>query len=289
MRGRRADYRACFLGFFWVLAILIAGFVAWFLGNLLYSLFWKLLLDWGIPITEAQMTGYIAAHFVPFALIIGAATLLGWLIRKPLSSVVTVNSGITMREYQLRHQERLALEEHTAELRRQREANGLDQKQLDQMASPTPFVISVGIDPDYYELIEYRNLNSLTKLFKLKLENSNRSKTVMRCKVFVTSTDPPSGNRMPWMLREGFSLAAGEPVFIPLVSYQERREPEKYSNEPTISDSFKIHTSSIKYGPLLGIGSSHILNVRCTGVDAKFLDQRIKLSVIGGKFRIEKV
>ena len=57
-----------FWAVFWMLAVVLAGLIAWFLGNLLYSLFWKQLGDWGFPITEAQTIAYICAHLVPFAL-----------------------------------------------------------------------------------------------------------------------------------------------------------------------------------------------------------------------------
>jgi hypothetical protein len=50
--------RGQFWSTFWVLALLLAGLVTWFLSNLLYTLFWKLLGDWRIPLTEGQMTTY---------------------------------------------------------------------------------------------------------------------------------------------------------------------------------------------------------------------------------------
>ena len=71
---------------FGVLMVLLAGAVAWFVGNLLYTIFWKVLGDWGIPITEAQMTAYIAAHLVPFLLVLGLGGVLAWIIRKQISS-----------------------------------------------------------------------------------------------------------------------------------------------------------------------------------------------------------
>jgi hypothetical protein len=107
-----------------------------------------------------------------------------------------------------------------------------------------PLQISVGIDPSYYELIDYRSLYSLTKLFKLKIENTDRSKTLTGCKVSIISIDPPPGYRPPWLLRENFSLPSGDSIFIPLVSYQERREPEKYPDRPTVSDTFEIQSIS---------------------------------------------
>jgi hypothetical protein len=153
---------------------------------------------------------------------------------------------------------------------------------------PSPFEISVGVDPHYYEITNFKRLHSLPKLFKLKIENADRSKTISGCKVSITSIGPPEGSRMPWILKEGFAIRAGDSEFVPLVSYEERLEPELYPENPTTSDTFEIQALS-KHRPLLGIESTHILNVRCTGIDTKFIDQKLKLSVKAGRFQIEKI
>ena len=71
---------------FWTLALVLAGLVTWFLGNLLYTLFWTVLGDWGVPITEAKMTAYIAAHLVPFILILLVGTGFYFFIRSHIST-----------------------------------------------------------------------------------------------------------------------------------------------------------------------------------------------------------
>jgi hypothetical protein len=151
-----------------------------------------------------------------------------------------------------------------------------------------PLKISVGTDPSYYELIEYRSLWSLTRLFKLKVENADRAKTVVGCKVVIASIEPQPGYRSPWTLKENFSLAAGDHVFVPLVSYQERREPEKYPENPAICDTFKIHSIGERQ-PLLGTETEHILHIRCTAIDLPFVDANIRVSVAGGRMKIEVV
>jgi hypothetical protein len=70
---------------FWTLAVVLATLIAWFLGNLLYSIFWKQLGDWGFPITEAQMIAYIYAHLVPFVLALLVMAILAALIRNQLA------------------------------------------------------------------------------------------------------------------------------------------------------------------------------------------------------------
>ena len=77
MRLRKGQFWSAF----WLLALFLAGLFTWFLSNLLYTLFWKLLGNWGVPITEGQMTTYLAANLVPFVLVFFAAAILAKLIR----------------------------------------------------------------------------------------------------------------------------------------------------------------------------------------------------------------
>src|SRR3979490_553322 len=86
--------RSSFWGPFWLLALLLAGAVAWFLGNLLYTPFWTELGRRGFPITEAQMIGYIGAHLVPFFCVLAFAGLLSLLIR---NGVATAGAPVGMR------------------------------------------------------------------------------------------------------------------------------------------------------------------------------------------------
>jgi hypothetical protein len=149
-----------------------------------------------------------------------------------------------------------------------------------------PFAITVGNDPSYYELAG-RSLYTLNKLFKIKIENADRAKTLSGCKVSILSIDPFCGYRSPWILRDNFSLPAGDHTLIPLVKYEERREPEKYS-EPAMHDTFQIECQN-EHKPLLGIESEHRLHIRCTANDVPYMDATIKLSVVGGRMQIEKI
>ena len=79
--------RGQFWSTFWVLALLLAWLVNWFLSNLLHTLFWKLLGDWRIPLTEGQMTTYIAANLIPFMCVLLAAAILAILIRNHMAFV----------------------------------------------------------------------------------------------------------------------------------------------------------------------------------------------------------
>lgn len=80
--------KGAFWAAFWALFLLIAVFVTWFLSNLLYSLFWKVLNDWGSPVTEAAMIAYIASNLAPFLLTLCAASILAILVRDQLGKAI---------------------------------------------------------------------------------------------------------------------------------------------------------------------------------------------------------
>jgi hypothetical protein len=84
---------------FWVLTLLIVGLLTWFVGNLLYTVLWKVLGDWGFPITEAQMATYIGAHLIAFIVLLGAALGLAALIRHQLTAAVVPATALPIPSY----------------------------------------------------------------------------------------------------------------------------------------------------------------------------------------------
>src|SRR6516225_8620289 len=74
-----------FSSVFWTLIVLLGGAVVWFTGNLLYSVLWAVLADWGVPMTEAKIVAYIIANLAPFALILVLGLILFLVIRRRLS------------------------------------------------------------------------------------------------------------------------------------------------------------------------------------------------------------
>ena len=98
-------------------------------------------------------------------------------------------------------------------------------------ASPSPRItaasllrLSVGEDHSYYDIPKH-GLYSLTRRFKLRLDNVSLDQSVSDCKVQITDIQPTSGYRLPRILRDGFKLAAGDHAFLPLASYGEARQP----------------------------------------------------------------
>lgn len=285
--------RGVFWGLFGVIAVFIAVFVTWFLGNLLYSLFWKVLSVWRVPVTEGQMTAYIAAHLVPFLLTLLAAGILAWLIRNQLALADEASNkpraGMTMREYQLRHQEVAAQRAYAEELSRHTAALEVRQRTNE---APRPLSISVGTSLDFYELVREPGrfrLHTSKKQFKIRIDNPNRSKTISGIKVSVTAMSPVDGHRFPWVLADNLLISAGDHEMVPFVVYEERKEPEKYPGNLTCSDTFEIITLDRDRYRLFGIENQYTLQLKCTAAgDISFTDAIIKLSVSGGRLKIEK-
>jgi len=199
-----------------------------------------------------------------------------------------------------------ALREHTMELTRQREArrddmppmikNMFDARNrreriamgLERDPDAPVLQLSVGTDHEYYD-VPQSGLYSLTRRFKVKIENISSNQTITNGKLQIISIEPPCGYRGPWLIKEGITLAAGDHIFLPLAQYNELREPEKGM---TPEDTFKIESVETREhrAPLLGTENQpHVLALRATAPGVPFCDMKCKLWVDEhGRFRIEK-
>jgi len=125
-----------------------------------------------------------------------------------------------------------------------------------------PLKITVGDSGPYVST--KGSLYQTKRTFHLKLENTDKSKTVHGCKLHLLSIEPSDGYKGPWVLEEGVSLAAGDHKFIPLVRYGEARNPETFN----CADSF-IEVLPAESGyPTMAKEELHHLYVRATGIDA---------------------
>jgi hypothetical protein len=131
---------------------------------------------------------------------------------------------------------------------------------------------------------EGMNLYKLTRVLNIKVENIDKRWPVTSCKVYIIGIEP-SEYSGPWILKEGFSLSAGEHLFIPLVSYGEAREPDK---DPC-GDSFMVIRVP-EPSPKLSAHSCHVLTLRVTSLDTAPCELQCKLWVDqAGKLRIQKL
>ena len=97
------------------------------------------------------------------------------------------------------------------------------------------------------------------------------------------SVTPPTVYEGPWRIMEGLGLAAGDHVFIPLVTYGEAREPDK----GTRGDTF-ITMGTENGRPHLDVGEKFTVALRATAPETSFCEVQCKVWVDeNGRLRIE--
>jgi hypothetical protein len=165
-----------------------------------------------------------------------------------------------------------------------------EQKPIELIRPKSPLEISVGTSIDFYDLVRERpSIYSLKKRFKIRVENTDPTKTISGVKIAIISVHPLDGNyRFPWILGENGSINPGDHAHVPLAIFEERREPEKYPDQPAAYDTFEVPAVSDRT-LLLGIENEYKFQLRCTANDVPATDATIAISVLVGRMRIEKI
>lgn len=125
-----------------------------------------------------------------------------------------------------------------------------------------------------FQNIPKHSLYKFTRQFCVRIVNDSHTETVSDCKVQITEIAPWTGIKLPRILKEGFSLASGDSVFIPLANYGEAREQEKYACGDSLIE-------------ILGIGKpisiAHdvrsIITIRATAARYPFCEEKCTLWV----------
>jgi hypothetical protein len=136
-----------------------------------------------------------------------------------------------------------------------------------------------------------RGIHDIQRTYNLRIENLDREKPLTDCKISIlnTSPDPPPPRNIPfpWKLRNGFSLSAGEQIYIPLATYGEARDRAKYD----CGEAFmRVHAETDEDWFFLESSKQYILEIRATSPDSAYCDIKCKLWVDGdGRFQIEKI
>ena len=156
--------------------------------------------------------------------------------------------------------------------------------------TPTPITTEVS-NPLQIEVGEHgpffstrgKGLHRSERQFNIKIENMHERHPVTGCKVYLLEIEP-SEYMGPWLLKEGFSLAAGDHTFIPFVTYGEAREPKYRSG-----DSFMVICVP-EPSPKPSARSTHMLTLKATSLDTAPCEFRCKLWVDeAGRLRIARI
>jgi hypothetical protein len=135
-----------------------------------------------------------------------------------------------------------------------------------------PLRIDIGETGEFFETRRgsaYRH----TRILKLRISNTDRHKSLFECKVHITDITPHEYEG-PWLLKEGFSLAAGDHQFVPLASYTEPGDIKR----PPYGDTF-MEILVTKNRPKPSSIIEHVLTMRATALDSPFCEIKCKLWV----------
>lgn len=159
----------------------------------------------------------------------------------------------------------------------------LEEVRSDVSVEPSTLNMSVAETGPY--LTTDGSVYGITRTYNLKIENTERTKTVSNCKIYITSIVPHTEYDGPWLLKDQISLAAGDHEFVPLVTYGEAREPEKY---PCGDKFMTMGTESGR--PCPDADKRYTLTLRATAPEASYRDFRCEVWVSeDGRLRIREV
>jgi len=133
-----------------------------------------------------------------------------------------------------------------------------------------------------FETIPKHSLYGITRQFAVCVINQSATQAVSDCKVQIMEIEPYSGVKLPRILREGFSLAAGDQTFIPLAQYGEARDPTKYNCADTLIEILGgDRPNAIAYE------HPSFIKIRVTAIGAPFCEKSCKVWVDAkGRLRI---
>lgn len=147
-----------------------------------------------------------------------------------------------------------------------------------------PLRLELGEAGEFFETKRAHSLYTHTRILKVRISNSDPHKSLFECKIHVTDITPHEYDG-PWLLKEGFSLAAGDHEFVPLASYQ---EPDNIKISP-YGDTF-MEILVTKNRPKPSSSMQHVLTIRATALDSPFCEIKCKLWVDDdGRLKIDVV
>jgi hypothetical protein len=146
--------------------------------------------------------------------------------------------------------------------------------------------ISTGEDRPLAET-KSRSMYDKQRTLNLKVENTDSEAAVTDIKVSILNIEPQSEYVGPWILTDGFSLAAGDHRLIPLASYGEAPQ-ENYSTSAYDRSDSDFEILVTKNQPILSKTTPQMILIRATGIGSALCDYRCKIWVDEtGRLRIK--
>ena len=145
-----------------------------------------------------------------------------------------------------------------------------------------PLLLEIGEGGGFFQTGRAGNsLQTHTRTLKIRIANTDPNRSLNECKLQIMDIEPQEYEG-PWILKEGFSLAAGDHEFIPLATY---KEPDDIKKSPYGGSFFEILTKANR--PLPPSNRSHVLTLRATALGSPFCELKCTLWIDDtGRLRI---
>jgi|SRR5665213_367222 len=267
-------------------AILVLGWLLqWFLGNLFYDILWSWLGAHGIH--EAKLVAFISQNIIPFLLASLVISGVYFFVRFELQRSL-YNSGPSPDVLGGRAasgaQEMLPAPNDFDRTSTSRAFERFREEKTLQFLRGAPLKLDVGESGEFFETTGRFNLYTHQRTLKVRVSNVDRSRSLAGCRVQIINISPHEYDG-PWILKDDFTLAAGDHEFIPLVEYTEPDAPPKsHSGRSTFME---ILTTKNRPKPSTAV--PQILTIRATAHDTPYCDLKCKIwTDDSGTLRIEQ-
>ena len=196
------------------------------------------------------MIAYTLAHLIPFVLTIVVVLTIYVFVRNEMARQVAAatSSGASQHAFV--------------------SDTGSDRASFSaEVGAPSSLRLSVGEAEPYFKTSGMTGPGT-RRTFRLKVENADRLTSLSNCCIAITAVQPRTDyGDGPWFLKtQGFSLAAGEPTFIPLASYGEPHDT-------------CIDMETENGTPHLDAKLQHIITLRATAIGTSWAEFRCRLWV----------
>ncbi len=149
--------------------------------------------------------------------------------------------------------------------------------------------IKYGEDGPFERLLPKTSMSRLERMLLIEFKNPNAHTPLTNCKVEITNIEPFMGLRRPLVLSDNFTLAGGDHIFIPFVTYGESRSVDRSVIADTAIAVCAPEGESPHFLAALPHDVENILTIRGTAIGAAYCEEKVVVWVgAGTRLRIRR-
>jgi hypothetical protein len=140
-----------------------------------------------------------------------------------------------------------------------------------------------------FEKLTNAQIYRLERMLLIEFKNPYQDRAITNCKLEVTTAGPLVGQRRSFVLRDNFTLAGGDHVFIPFVSYGESRTIASGVAGDSGIAVCAPEGSSPHFLSTLPVKGEHVIALLATAIEAAACEEQVVVWVgAGTRLRIRK-